>query len=318
MKLCVAVACAFALLLPLRALAWGLEGHRIIGEVAMQNLPAELPPFLQTQAAKDEITYLGSEEDRLKIGDEEVAWAREWPTDHYLDVEDDGTVAGVVALSALPATRDDFAELLVNSPRHIDAYNVGFLPYAILEGYEQVRSDFALWRQAVADAQVHGGDAANTIVKYRETLTIHDIGIFSHFVGDGSQPLHVTVHYNGWGHYPNPRNFSTDPKTHAEFESDFVSRYVSAATVNPFFHAPTELTAVPLPDIERYLADTNAQVVPLYELKARAGFDLGGVGSSARNDAIRFASARLAAASQMLDSLVLTAWRTSASLQPSD
>ena len=207
MKLCVAVACAFALLLPLRALAWGLEGHRIIGEVAMQNLPAELPPFLQTQAAKDEITYLGSEEDRLKIGGEEAAWAREWPTDHYLDVEDDGTVAGVVALSALPATRDDFAELLVNSPRHIDAYNVGFLPYAILEGYEQVRSDFALWRQAVADAQAHGGDAANTIVNYRETLTIHDIGIFSHFVGDGSQPLHVTVHYNRSGHLSKSAQF---------------------------------------------------------------------------------------------------------------
>ena len=318
-KVWLVVGCLIVMLLPLRALAWGLDGHRIIGEVAVKNLPAELPSFLQTQAAKDEITYLGSEEDRLKIGeDEEAAWGREWPTDHYLDVEDDGTVAGVVALSALPPTRDDFEQLLMNSPHHIDAYNTGFLPYAILEGYEQVRSDFALWRQAVADAQAHGGDAATTIVKYRETLTIHDIGIFSHFVGDGSQPLHVTVHYNGWGHYPNPRNFSTDPKTHAGFESDFVSRYVNADTVNPFFHAPTELTTVPLPDIERYLTDTNAQVVPFYELKARAGFDLGGVGSSARNEAIRFASARLAAASQMLDSLVLTAWRTSASLHGSD
>lgn len=279
----------------------------------MQHLPAELPAFLQTQAAKDEIVYLQSEEDRLKIGDEEVAWAREWPTDHYLDVEDDGTVAGV-ALSALPPTRDEFEQLLINSQHHVDAYNVGFLPYAILEGYEQVRSDFALWREATADTQAHNSAAAATIVGYREALVIHDIGIFSHFVGDGSQPLHVTVHYNGWGRYPNPQGFSTDSKTHAQFESDWVSRFMSADVVNQFFRVPTELAAVPLPDIERYLAETNAQVVPFYAMKSRGAFDLTNATSAAHNDAVRFTATRLAAASQMLDSLILTAWRTSATL----
>jgi hypothetical protein len=318
MRKAVVVVIAALCLFPSPVRAWGLDGHRIIGMVAVQNLPSELPAFLQAQSAKDEIVYLQSEEDRLKIGDSQVAWDREWPTDHYLDVDDDGTIGGVVPLAALPPTRDDFEKLLLQSPRHLDAYNVGFLPYAILEGYEQVRSDFALWREAAADAQAHPGPASATIQTYREELVIHDIGIFSHFVGDGSQPLHVTVHYNGWGAYPNPQGYSTDPKTHAEFESDWVSRYMTADLVNPLFRAPTELNVVPLPDIERYLAGTNAQVVPFYKLKAQGAFDLGDSSSAVHADALRFTEARLAAASQMLDSLILTAWRTRSTMRDTD
>jgi hypothetical protein len=307
---------AFAVLLvPGTARAWGLEGHRIIGQVAVENLPPGLPAFLAAQSAKDEIIYLQAEEDRLKIGDSEAAWNREWPTDHYIDVDDDGAIAGVVSLSDLPATRDQFETLLMRSPQHVDAYNVGFLPYAILEGYEQVRSDFALWRQADADAQAHPGPDSQTIENYREELVIHDIGIFSHFVGDGSQPLHVTIHYNGWGQYPNPHGYSTDSKTHAEFESDWVSRYMTADVVESFFQPPTVLNTIPLPDIERYLAQTNAQVIPFYQLKARGGFELTDSSSAAHKDAVQFTATRLAAASQMLDSLILTAWQTSATLQ---
>jgi hypothetical protein len=303
------------LLVPTAARAWGLEGHRIIGVVAMRNLPATVPSFLQTQATKDQIIYLQSEEDRLKIGDSQAAWDREWPTDHYLDVDDNDMIGGVVALSGLPATRDQFEQLLARAPQAIDAYNVGFLPYAILEGYEQVRSDFALWRQADSDARLHPSPQSQTVKTYREQLTIHDIGIFSHFVGDGSQPLHVTIHYNGWGNYPNPQQYSTEKNTHAEFESDWVSRYINPEIVNPLFRQPTQLSAIPLPEIERYLAETNAQVIPFYQLKARGGFDLSDSTSAAHQQALQFTAQRLAAASQMLDSLIITAWQTSSTLQ---
>jgi hypothetical protein len=315
MRKSVCIALAFMCLFPATARAWGLAGHRIIGTVAMQNLPASLPSFLQTQSAKNEIIYLQSEEDRLKIGDSQTAWDREWPTDHYLDLDDDGLIAGVVSLNDLPPTRDQFEQLLMRSPKQVDAYTVGFLPYAILEGYEQVRSDFALWREAAADVQANPGDESRRVEAYREELTIHDIGIFSHFVGDGSQPLHVSIHYNGWGPYPNPHGYSNDPRTHAEFESQWVSRYETADIVNRYFRAPTQLSAIPLAEIERYLAQTNAQVVPFYRLKARGGFDLSNASSPAHADALEFTANRLAAASQMLDSLILTAWQTSASLQ---
>jgi len=44
--------------------------------------------------------------------------------------------------------------------------------------------------------------------RLREKITLHDIGIWSHYVGDASQPLHVSVHLNGWGNFPNPNGYS--------------------------------------------------------------------------------------------------------------
>ena len=49
-----------------------------------------------------------------------------------------------------------------------------------------------------------------------------DTGQLSHFVGDGSQPLHVTIHFNGWGSdQPNPQGYS-NARLHGPFESDLV------------------------------------------------------------------------------------------------
>jgi hypothetical protein len=285
------------------ARAWGLKGHTIIGSAAVAHMPSDLPAFMQTKDAKDEIVYLQTEEDRLKIGSgSERAWAREWATDHYLDIGDDGMVAGVVSLSALPPTRDDFVKALWEAPKSVDAYDVGFAPYAILEGYEQVRADFALWRLAPATEKAE-----------RARLAVHDIGIFAHFVGDGSQPLHITVHFNGWGDYPNPAGYTTSRTFHADYEEKFVDAHIAAGDVIPLVGPAVTLSDVPLAEIGRYLASTNAQVIPLYDLAKR-----GAMSSDPPADAqaalIKLTDTRLAAAATMLDSLVETAWHASASL----
>jgi hypothetical protein len=302
------------------AFAWGVNGHTMIGQAAVAHLPQDLPAFVRAPAAKDEIVYLQAEEDRLKLGEgDEAAWAREWTTDHYLDIGDDGRIGNVVAISALPPTRDDFSRTLDRASVPVDPYSVGFLPYAILEGYQQVRTDFALWRLAVSSASKLNGDAlagANAEVSQRERLTVHDIGIFSHFVGDGSQPLHVSVHFNGWGRYPNPQEFTQSKTTHADFEGAFVDRYVSLAQIQPLVGSARELSAVPLPEIERYLQATDAQVVPFYTLEKSGAFALRDSSSAEHHKGVAFAASRLAAGSEMLDSLILTAWRTSATLKP--
>ena len=299
--------------------AWGIKGHTMIGEAAMASLPAELPPFVRSEPAKQEIIYLQVEEDRLKVDeDHEAAWAREWTTDHYLDIGDDGLIGGVASITALPKTRDDFDKLLYSAPHPVDPYTVGLLPYAILEGYEQVRSDFALWRFAVAQeshATTNERQPAAAVVSEREKLTIHDIGVFSHFVGDGSQPLHVSVHYNGWGPYPNPEGFTESKSTHADFETVFVGRYLKTTDISPKVGQPQVLSAVPLAEIERYLQTTQAQVRPFYELEKAGAFKLSDTTSVEHQRAVEFTARRLAAASQMLDSLILTAWRTSADVK---
>jgi len=273
----------------------------------MAHLPADVPDFLKSADAKREIVYLQAEEDRLKIGeDQEQAWAREWNTDHYIDIGDDGKIGGAVAIGSLPATRDDFIEALVKASPPVDPYDVGFLPYSILEGYEQVRSDFALWRSASPADRPE-----------RERLVIHDIGIFSHFVGDGSQPLHVTIHYNGWGRYPNPNGYTDSRDTHAEFESDFVDKFVTVDAVQPLVGPARVLSTVPLSEIEQYLEATDAQVVPLYDLQKAGGFVLTDSTSAVHQKAVAFTAARIAAAATMLDSLIETAWQTSATLKDS-
>lgn len=289
------------------ALAWGVNGHTVIGRAAVAHLPSDLPPFMQTAAAKNEIVYLQAEEDRLKIGvAQDRAWAREWTTDHYLDVGDDGLIGGVVSLDALPATRDDYIKTLWNAPRHIDAYSVGFAPYAILEGYEQVRADFALWRLAAA------GEKAE-----RASLTIHDIGIFAHFVGDGSQPLHISVHYNGWGDFPNPAGYTTSRTFHADYEDVWVDDHLTAADVIPIVGPALRLDDVPLAEIGHYLKKTNDQVVPLYELAKRGALSAGAP-ADVQAAAIRLSAGQLAAAATMLDSLIDEAWRASATLKSGD
>lgn len=286
------------------ARAWGLKGHTIIGTAAVAHLPTDLPPFMQTRDAKGEIVYLQTEEDRLKIGSgSDRAWAREWSTDHYLDIGDDGMVAGVVSLGALPATRDDFIKALWNAPKPVDAYTVGFVPYAILEGYEQVRADFALWRLAPAEEKPE-----------RARLAVHDIGIFAHFVGDASQPLHITVHFNGWGDFPNPAGYTTSRTFHADYEEKFVNGHIAAADVIPLVGPATTLSDIPLAEIGRYLAKTNTQVVPLYAL-AKRGAMSPNPPADAQSALIKLTATQLAAAATMLDSLVDTAWRASATLK---
>jgi hypothetical protein len=296
---------------PAAALAWGLQGHTMIGQAAMAHLPPSLPAFVRSDAARQEIIYLQDEEDRLKAGEQdEYAWSREWTTDHYIDIGDDGKIAGIVPLNALPETRDDFEKALFRANPSVDPYDVGFLPYAILEGYEQVRTDFALWRAADAKS-----DTSDDTLE-REGLVIHDIGIVSHFIGDGSQPLHVTVHYNGWGDFPNPQGFTESRDTHAEFESDFVDKFLTLADVQPLVGSAQVLSAIPMPEIEQYLAATDADVVPLYQIEKAGGFSLTDSTSAEHQKAVAFTAARLAAGSTMLDSLILTAWQTSASMKP--
>jgi len=71
---------------------------------------------------------------------------------------------------------------------------------------------------------------------------IRDLGVWSHYVGDASQPLHVSEHFDGWGPFPNPRGFSTAKGIHANFECAYVRANVDRDAVKrslaPYRPAP--------------------------------------------------------------------------------
>lgn len=308
----VAASLAAVLAAPLPALAWGAVGHRIVNNVAARSLPDSVPAFVRTPDAIAEITTLGPEPDRLKGAGK--TWGSDLDPGHFLDLDDDNTVAGVLPLMQLPLTREEFDTAIrkgrvVNGEKP-DEYSIGYVPYSIVEGYQQVAKDFAIWRVDVYGAAHAARDADkaffDTDRKLREILTLRDIGYFGHFVADSSQPLHITVHYNGWGEYPNPNNYTQSHQIHAKFESTFVEKNMTADAVLSHVGPYVPATAPIMTRVETYIATTASHVQDVYKFESAGAFD------AATPAALAFTTERLAAGGKMLRDLIADAYADSA------
>lgn len=298
------------------AFAWGGKGHRIINAAAARAFPATLPDFTRSNDAAIEIERLGPELDRLK--DAGHVWDAEHDVAHFIDIGDDGTVDGIV-LTALPPTREGFDSAL--RAKNTTQYKQGYLPYSLADGWEELRKEFALWRDDVANAQKAPNPSALLEAQrwkvVDEASILHTIGVWGHFVGDASQPLHVTVHYNGWGNYSNPEHFTSNDHLHAFFESEFVNANVDEAKVVAKV-APLNdcaATGAPLDDahvmsmMTSYLGASAATVPALYRIEQRQGFQ------NATPEAVGFAEERLAFGASELRDLVVCAWENSANVR---
>jgi hypothetical protein len=287
------------------ALAWGATGHEWISGIAAEQLPDEIPAFVRKPEAIAAIAVMGRELDRSKGSG--VAHDAELDPGHYVMLSDDGTVAGI-ALDTLPVTREDYDTMM--RARNLTQYKVGYLPYSIVIGWQQLRKDFAYWRADVKGAETATDPALRAWFesdrKLREMLTLRDLGVWSHYPGDASQPMHVSVHIAGWGPFPNPHNYSTSRALHAYFEGAFVhdrlDRAAVARLVGPYKPCDCSIEA----RAQALIANSRTFVEPLYEL------DLQGAFTSATPAGIDFATARLAAGAQAARDMIVDAWRASA------
>ena len=288
--------------------AWGFLGHSLISTAAAESLPDQIPAFVRSPSAVDEIGALGPEPDRSKGSGE--PHDADLDTGHYLNLDDNDKVAGVVDLDALPASRRDYDTALRKAGEN--EYSLGYLPYSLMDGWEQVRMDFAIWRvDHVAETAAASADDRAYFAHdraLREILTLRDIGYWSHFVGDGSQPLHVTTHYNGWGKYPNPNVYTTEP-IHSRFESAFVRAHATLTTVLAHMRPYVACNCTIQQEVSRYLRATHADVIPLYEIEKRGGFTNGSP------EAVDFVNARLGDGATMLRDMIVEAWTQSATLK---
>jgi hypothetical protein len=284
-----------------QALGWGATGHEWISGIAIEKLPDDVPAFVHTADARAAIAMMGWEPDRSKGAGE--SHDNERDPGHYVNLTDDAKVMGIVPLHTLPVTREGYDTALRAGGS--TQYKAGYLPYSIVDGWQQIRKDFGYWRAAVKGAETARSPAERSWFeadrRLREKLTLRNIGIWSHYVGDASQPLHVTVHYDGWGHYPNPAGY-TSSRIHAYFEGEFVrsnlKRAAVAAQVGPY--EPCECT---VQDMTRKLLSISLDnVVPLYELEMRGGFDPG------NRWGIDFATMRLATGAQFARDMLYEAW----------
>ena len=300
------------------AFAWGSAGHRIVNQVAIQNLPDSMPAFLRTPDAVREITELGPEMDRIK-GSGYPHDADEDPG-HYLNAGDDLSIAGGLTLPTLPDSREAYDTALRSAKS--DQYQLGYLPYSITDGWEVLRKDFAYWRadtylaQHAATPEDRAWFDKDRIL--REDLTLRDLGTWGHYVADGSQPLHVTTHYNGWGKYPNPKKYSTSYEVHSDFESVYVNKFVKLDAVDALVKASAPQTFISdsanykaqtkaaMSQVEAYLSGSAKAVIPLYELESKSSW--GGDESSANT---AFVDQQLARGAQELRDLVVGAYESS-------
>lgn len=309
---------------PVPAFAWGAQGHRIVSGAAMRALPPDVPAFLRTTQAHDEVAVLGPEADRVKgAGD---------PLDdddnpgHYVDVLDDYSIAGVVKLSALPKDRQDYDKALRAAHQPTDQYGQGYLPYQIADGWQRIVRDLAYWRVDVVGETKAASAEERAFFRFdrtvREAVTLRDIGYWGHFVADGSQPLHVSVHFNGWNqfdfrtkaprtHYPNPNGFSDSTTIHARFETTLVRAVATEDLVRArVFERPELALSRPmlqpiLTQVGVYLTATASQVPDVYRLEAAGGID------TPSPAAKTLVLDRLAAGATEMRDLIEDAWRAS-------
>jgi hypothetical protein len=299
--------------------AWGLEGHTIINRAALASLPPDFPAWIREPAVSDRIVFLAGEPDRWRSSKDKTMRHAADP-EHEFNVEE-VTDAGM-DLSALSPYRYEFevqfaaarAAHLANFRPVDPAYNAnhtqelpGFLPWAIAEYYGKLQialSELKTYEKYGTPSEVENARA--------DAVTL--MGLMGHFVGDGSQPLHLTKYYFGWTG-PNPRGYVNRGGWHAWIDSGFIVKAgISPAEVLARVRPATPVSVDPRPDgrdpvfaaVMEYLLATNRLVIPLYELEKSGPLRMGGPPTP---EGRAFIDDQLLRAGQMLGSLWLAAWR---------
>jgi S1/P1 Nuclease len=281
------------------AFGWGHDGHSMINSIAVATLPTDVPEFLRSKAAQDAMFYYGPEPDNWRSEDPGL-YATLVP-EHDIDIEW-ADLAG-----PLPKHRYDYiAALQAAQAAHPDIkltpQNVGLLPYSTEEHYIMLKSAMRRYRATVANKQDPKAAEAEVMVL---------AGILGHFVGDGSQPLHVTTQYNGWKG-PNPNGYTTSTKFHSLFEGDFVHFNVKVSDVAPLVEGtkPVLLGDV-FDDYVKFLRHSNSLVEKVYQLDKAGGFT--GAGTPAGKALV---DEQLAAGAIELRNMIYTAWVRSGDPMP--
>jgi hypothetical protein len=268
--------------------AWGNEGHRMINRLAANTLPADVPAFLHSGAALSEIEYLGPEPDRWRSPAEPELVAVQAP-EHFIDLEP------ADALGPLPHKRFDFeAEVFAAGQR---PEKVGLQPWETTEVWERLKAAMRQYRAMTA---------SHHDTKQVEQAIVFYAGWLGHYVGDGSQPLHTTIQYNGWTG-PNPNGYTTAHQIHWQFEGPFVAANIHAREVEKMMTPAAAIDGDVFDAYMAYLRVTATHVEEVYQFEKAGGFI--GKGSP---ESQQFTTARLAAAASMLCDLIYTAWVDSA------
>lgn len=228
----VTLALLTSLALPPSAWGWNAHGHRTIGYLALDSLPDDMPAWMRDPDIRRRIADASNEADRYR-GWRAAALIHANEPDHYIDL--DLLPQFGLTLETLPPLRAEYIRALAIAkhvhPEQVDPYDAGkdphrtkewpgALPHAIAERYARLQHSFNLVRIL---EQLNDPQRAWQLEQARANA-IHEMGMLGHFVGDASQPLHTTRHYNGWiGE--NPNGYTVDRKFHSYIDGGILEHH---------------------------------------------------------------------------------------------
>ena len=148
-------------------------------------------------------------------------------------------------------------------------------------------------------------------MQFIEMDTAFYIGWLGHYTGDGAMPLHISIHHDGW-QGANPNEYTTDPRVHGRFESQFVDAIaLQEGDISSRIAAAKRLDD-PFTAILEHLDRSHTRVERVYQLDKAGAYQ-----DKANADARELVYTCTAEAAMLLRDLVYTAWLESASpLQP--
>ena len=176
-------------------------------------------------------------------------------------------------------------------------------PWQTEEVWERLKAGFRDYREALA---------AHADTKPEEAAVLFYAGWLGHYVGDGSQPLHVSRDYNGWVERENPHGYTTEHHIHSQFETVFVGANVKPANVQPLI-APVHPVSDEWTDYLVYLRHSASLTEQTYALDKQGAFTEAGTPAGKQ-----FAAERLAAGASELRDLIYAAWQKSAEPVPEE
>ncbi len=261
--------------------AWHYAGHYAVVDQTAPILEGRVPAFFI--AGSNTISNCSGDPDTVKDLSPDLLKPLEAP-EHFFDYERLG------GNPRLPAKRLDFLRLC--KERGIQASDVGYLPYAIMEWTERLKVAFAEHRHRPNDVAIQA-----KILVYA--------GHLAHYSADLSQPLHVTIHYDGRvGPNGQPSHTGIHNKVDAllgkaVFEPDVLKGIV-----------PLRLTNI----AERVFAIVRdrAPIARVYEIESRLPAMADPIGGDPQ--VMAFCRDRLRVAVSLTADLFLTAWEDSANV----
>jgi hypothetical protein len=307
-----------------RALAWDYEGHRHVNQLALASLPTNFPAFVRAPDAAERVAFLAGEPDRWRNTPDLPLKHYSFP-DHYIDVEELADYG--LKPEMLPVFRYDFVAQLAlfrqahpgkfpepSAARNADHTRglVGLLPWAIVENYGKLKSGFSYLK-----AFEEGGGTAAEIANAQANI-LYTMGVMGHYVGDASQPLHVTIHHHGWdtNKVENPHHYSTSSRIHSWIDGGFFNR-IGGANMKAMESKlrPAQLVSIegrPAKPEEMFQAtmlfimQTQKLVEPLYQLD-KDGKLSGTDGQGKEGEALL--EAQLLKSGQLLGDIWYSAWQ---------